>query len=259
MPYTEDTTLKVIIIDDERDACYSIKDAINHVPGINTHIYGIAQNTWQGEGLIHAYKPDVVFLDIEMPNENAFSFLDRIAPIHFEVVFVTAYDEFAVKAFKLNALDYILKPINTDEITTSLYRLREKILFRHYMESMGNNEPQKQVYGTLPDDKIVLKENNERMVIRFSDILFIEAQGSYSKIFFTDGRSIKEKIASSNIAEYEQLFPDDSFYRVHKSYLVNCRHIHKIIKKDGFNIKCSFLVLACGYESVKFLCKNIWE
>jgi two-component system LytT family response regulator len=101
-------SINIIIVDDENKACTILKDIITEYADPIIRVVGIAHSTYEAEALIYKLSPDAVFLDIEMPNENAFHFLERIAPFAFEVIFVTAYDEFAVKAFRLNAVDYIL-------------------------------------------------------------------------------------------------------------------------------------------------------
>src|ERR1700740_2529996 len=116
-------SLNVLIVDDEMEACANLQHILSEYVDKEINIVGIANNTREAEAAIAKAAPAAVFLDIEMPNENAFHFLERIAPFNFEVIFVTAYDEYAVKAFKLNAVDYILKPISINELNQAVQRL----------------------------------------------------------------------------------------------------------------------------------------
>jgi two-component system, LytTR family, response regulator len=227
--------MNVIIVDDETDACKNLqKILVEYVdPGIN--ILGIAHNTAEAEKQILEHNPDVVFLDIDMPNENAFEFLDRIPAITFEVIFVTAYDEYAIRAFKLNAVDYILKPVSIDEVADAVKKAQERLGYRKIMGRHG-------MYGQLPGDikganrldKIRLKDNIGFEIVDFKDIFYVEAKGSYSNIYFLkeDG-SEKCLITSHSLNEYEEMLPMTSFCRIHRSYLVNCIHVKKVIADDN--------------------------
>src|ERR1700689_5825299 len=123
---SDNALLNVLIVDDEMEACDNLKNILMEYVDKEINIAGIANNTREAEAQINNFLPDAVFLDIEMPNENAFHFLSRISPFGFEVIFVTAYDEYAIKAFKLNAVDYILKPISIAELTAAVQKLKEK-------------------------------------------------------------------------------------------------------------------------------------
>src|SRR4051812_32436582 len=124
MPANE-KAMRVLIIDDEQEACDNLKNILSEYIDSNIHVLRTANDTIAAQWLITELNPDAIFLDIDMHNENAFEFLQRIYPYNFEIIFVTAYDEFAIKAFKLNAIDYILKPINIDELTNAIIKLRE--------------------------------------------------------------------------------------------------------------------------------------
>ncbi len=227
--------LNVIIVDDEIDACKNLqKILVEYVdPGIN--IQGIANSTAEAEKLIKEHQPDVVFLDIEMPNENAFEFLDRIATITFEVIFVTAYDEYAIRAFKLNAVDYILKPISIDEVAGALKKAQDR---RGYKKIMDGNNMYARLLGDIKGlnklDKIRLKDNVGFEIVDFKDIFYVEAKGSYSNVYFLkeDG-SEKYLITSHSLNDYEDLLPMNIFCRIHRSYLVNCIHVKKVVADDN--------------------------
>ncbi len=228
--------IKLLIVDDENKACTNIKNLLLDFVDPSLNIVGIANSTEEAEKKITKYSPDAIFLDIEMPNENAFHFLERIAPVSFEVVFVTAYEEYAIRAFRLNAVDYILKPISINELRIAVQRLKDKIYYKKTIENP------KQTFADLSDQltsktkphKITLKDINTTSVVDFKDIYFIEAQGSYSRIVFLKDLVIKEMVLSHPLSEYEELLPEDQFYRIHRSFLINCAHIKQIVS-DGNN------------------------
>jgi two-component system LytT family response regulator len=232
------TKLNVLIVDDEKEACINLRNMLIEYIDPEISIVGIAYNTKEAEEKIKELNPDAVFLDIEMPNEKAFHFLNRIAPVTFEVVFVTAYDEYAIQAFKLNAVDYILKPISITELSNAVKKLKEKIYYKKIVAVSDTPlaDMLKQISNKTKPHRLTLKDNNNVEVIDFKDICYIEAQGSYSRILFIKDSVVKEVTMSTSIAEYEELLPDDIFYRIHKSYLINCRHVKKILKDDSNHI-----------------------
>ncbi len=230
--------LNIIIIDDEKEACTNLKNILVEYIDPLINIEGIANNSFDAEKLIKHKTPDAIFLDVEMPGENAFHFLERIVPFTFEIVFVTAYDEYAVKAFKLNAIDYILKPISFSELANAVKKLKEKIYYKKYINEVSPSytELSKQVSNKAKQHRITLKDNNNIEVVEFKDIYFIEAKGSYSRVLFSKNGVLKEITMSTSISEYEELLPMEMFYRIHKSYLINCLHVKQILKDESSHI-----------------------
>jgi len=228
--YTETEHVNVILVDDEIDACRNLQKILLEYVDPGIRISGHAYTTHEAEKKILEHKPDVVFLDIEMPHENAYDFLERISPINFEVIFVTAYDEYAVRAFKLNAVDYILKPISIEEVSASLRKAKDRIA---YKKITGEQNQTTNFHYGIKDhsklDRIRLKDNNGFDIVDFKDILYIEAKGSYSNIcFLRDMDTEKNIITSNTLNEYEELFPRDLFFRIHRSFLINCMHVKKV-------------------------------
>lgn len=237
LPQAQDlnASLTAIIVDDEKDACKNLMNILTEYVDKDIELLSVAHNTQEAEDAIKKFAPDVVFLDIEMPNENAFSFLERIAPFDFEIIFVTAFDAYAVRAFKLNAIDYILKPINISELAHAVAKVKEKIKYKKIAQTHNDIDfggLSKKIQTRIKQYQITLRDNNYIEIVDFKDILFIEAKGSYSRIFFMSGNVEKNITMSYSIAEYEELLPDDMFYRIHKSYLVNCMHIKKVLKEE---------------------------
>ena len=232
------TIINVLIVDDETEACTNLENILLEYIDAAINIVGIAHNTKEAEKLIQKFEPGALFLDIEMPNENAFRFLQRLSPFNFEVVFVTAYDEYAIKAFKLNAVDYILKPISINELKQAVEKLKEKFRYKKILSenSAFYEEISKDISSKTKSHRIALKDNNTIEVVDFKDIFFLEAQGSYTRILFLKESLVKEIVMSGSLGDYEELFPEDIFYRIHKSYLINCGYVKKILKDESTHV-----------------------
>ncbi len=227
--------LNVIIVDDEDDACRNLQKTLVEYIDHGINVNSIAHSTAEAERQIALHKPDVVFLDIEMPEENAFDFLDRIFPFNFEVIFVTAYDEYAIRAFRLNAVDYILKPISIEEVSNAVKKARERLAYKQIVEEKGGYSTLlNNIQNKAKPDKIKLKDNTSFDIVDFADILYVEAKGSYSSVCFIKDRQTEKRIlTSSTLNEYEDMFPMDVFCRIHRSLLVNCRQVKKIMNGDN--------------------------
>jgi two-component system LytT family response regulator len=228
------STINILIVDDEKEACNNLRNILADYIDINTNVVGVAHDTKEAALQIQALAPDVVFLDIEMPNENAFQFLERQDQINFEIIFITAYDEYALRAFRLNAVDYILKPINIAELKKAIEKLQVRL---HYKRLNANaalfyNNLSKQINQKEAPHQIVLRNNNTYEVVAFKDILYAEASGSYCKVVFYKKNTLHNVLMASNIANYEEIFPKTTFFRVHRSYLVNCSHINRLSKEE---------------------------
>jgi two-component system, LytTR family, response regulator len=245
---TANKPLKILIVDDEKKACTNLKNILHEFVDESINIAGIANSTQEAEVLIGKQEPDAIFLDIEMPNENAFHFLERIAPFNFEVVFVTAYEEYAIRAFRLSAIDYLLKPISINDLRKAVQKLKEKVGYKRILgqNNTSYSELERQVRNKTRIHKITLKDINRTEVVDFKDIYFIEAQGSYSRIVFSKGNTVSEMILSNPLSDYEEILPDNQFYRIHRSYLINCTSIKQIsdggtqvVMKDNLHIPVS--------------------
>jgi two-component system, LytTR family, response regulator len=235
--------LKAFLLDDEPEACRNLQSLLQQYWPNRIQVSGIANSTDVAEPLIQSLQPDVVFIDIEMPGENAFRFLQRISPFPFEIIFVTAYDEYALRAFKLNAIDYILKPISLEELETAIHKLEEKCWFKRENAAASIKaqsdyaELNQQIQNKEQVGKIVLRSKTEVHILQFSDIYYLEADGSYCRFYFNDHGKTSSLLMSRSISEYEELMPEDVFYRIHKSYLINCKHIAQIRKDEQYTIE----------------------
>jgi len=226
--------INVILVDDEPEACENLQNILIQFVNEQINVLGYAHSTAEAEEKIMSLSPDAIFLDIEMPNENAFQFLERLPTVNFEIIFVTAYDEYAIRAFKLNAVDYILKPINIDDLKKAIEKLKERVTYRKVINANahGYNELAQQINLRRKQSQIILRDNNTWEALPFSNIVYIKAMGSYSKIFYQLNGEEKNILMSRSISEYEDLLPKDMFFRIHRSYLVNCDHVQKLTKEE---------------------------
>jgi len=218
--------LKVIIIDDELYARKTLISLIKKVSN-NVHVIASADNVTEGYQLINKHKPDLIFLDIEMPRKNGFDLLNMFDKINFQVVFITAYDQYAIKAIKFSALDYILKPINTNELKDSILKAQnnkdtyDRIRIDSLLNTVGGNEKIK---------SIILQSRENYIKVNLSDIILLKGDGNYTVFFFKDKKTL---LVSKTLKEYEDLLLENNFFRVHKSAIINLNCIVKYTKGDG--------------------------
>jgi two-component system LytT family response regulator len=192
-------------------------------------VMGEALNPDEAETLIQKLEPRLVFLDIEMPFGNAFDLLDRLMPVSFEIIFVTAFNDYALKAFKYSALDYLLKPINIKELCHAIEKVSEKIRLRSSSTQLANllanlRQPDVNSY------KIALPTIDGLDFVLVDQIIRCEAVGGYTAFYL----KTREKIVSArNIKEYEDLLPPSLFLRVHNSHIINLMYIKAYHKGRG--------------------------
>lgn len=235
MENPEQTKLRALIIDDEPDACRNLDILLRKYCSDKMGQIFQTTSTIEAERLLQETDPQVIFIDIEMPMENAFQFLERMGPRHsFYTVFVTAYDEYAIRAIKINALDYILKPVCEEELTTAVERVWELV----------NTAPAgtKAAELHLPaidteQERIVLKSHGDRIVLDFNDIIYIQAEGSYSRFHYYENNSVKKFMTSYTLQYYQELLSDTVFFRCHKSYLINLKHLSGILAGGSLELK----------------------
>lgn len=218
--------IKAVIIDDEKDAVSFIKSLIEeYCTGIKA--VGEANSAKEGYKVINELNPDLVFLDVEMPNGNGFDLLEKFDKIDFNIVFVTAYDHYAIKAIKYSAADYILKPIDIDEFTRAVNKVKDTIENKtvpvDYQVLFEN------LKSSLPA-KIAIPTSKGIEYVQTKDIIRIEADRSYSMIYLTDGNKI---MVSRGLREFQELLLDRNFFRTHNSHLINLEHVKLYAKQDG--------------------------
>lgn len=236
--------IRALILDDEIEACRNLEILLSRYWSNSIEIVGIAQSTEEAEKIIHKMKPEVLFIDIEMPGENAFHFLERIDRTSFEIIFVTAYDEYALRALKLNAIDYILKPISLDEVEEAIKKLKEKMLMRQLtlgMMPLNNISNLAEQYNNRKQiESLVLRTKTELLMLDFKEIIYIEAIGSYTNFHFVKDENLGQILMSHPLTEYEELLPSSMFFRIHKTFLINSIYVNKIIKEEQYQLKMSY-------------------
>lgn len=211
--------IKAILIDDEERARNTLSSLLtNYCPEIN--VLATCSNVPDGVLAINKHKPDVVFLDIEMPDYNGFELLGFFREIDFDIIFVTAYSEYAVKAFEISAVDYILKPIDIDQLKNSVEKLKQKKLHSQMQEQI---ELLKESYRGDDIRKIALSMSNGLTFVEVSDIILLEADGAYTTFYLKDGQKI---LVSKKLKFYEDILSNrPHFFRTHRSYFVNINYI----------------------------------
>lgn len=220
--------IKALIIDDEKHGRQSLQRALkNNCPDVE--IMAALASPEEGISAIRKILPDLVFLDIQMPNMSGFDLLQHLAPIDFEVIFVTSYDQYAVKAIKFSALDYLVKPIEVHDLVQAIHRAKERLLIKkstHRYQSVLNNIQFRS--GII--EKLAVSTLDGIDFFKTADIIYCEADGKYTTLYFTNHR---KEVISKNLKDFENLLTDSGFCRVHNSYLVNMQHVQKYYKGDG--------------------------
>ncbi|MGZ5244794.1 MAG: LytR/AlgR family response regulator transcription factor [Bacteroidia bacterium] len=217
--------MNAIIIDDENDAVASLKLLLEEFC-TNINVVAIASNLLDGIKIINTHKPDIVFLDIELSTNSGFELLSYFPNRNFHVIFVTAYESYAIKAIKHDALDYLLKPIDIDELQETISKLQSS---KSTIESIDTNQPG----SKAKQQKISVFTSDGIIYISIKDIIHIKAEGSYSIIYLKDQKPV---VASKNLKEFEKLLPIFRFFRVHNSHLINLRYVEKYVKSEGGKI-----------------------
>lgn len=219
--------LKLAIIDDEDDARSTLRSFLQtYCPDIE--IIGEANDVASGVSLIRLKQADIVLLDIHLGAEIGFDILDKFTNPTFRVIFITAHDQYALKAFKYFALDYLLKPINPDLLIRAIDKAKTDIekdqffqeRFSHFRDSYSNNT----------FDKIALPSAEGLSIVALEDILFLQSDVNYTLFFTLKNGKI---LVSKSLKNFEGILPNDKFYRVHQSYIVNIHFVKKVLKEDG--------------------------
>jgi two-component system LytT family response regulator len=220
--------IRTIIIEDEQKS-RELLDAMISKNCPELEIVGHASDVSQGVELTRASKPDLIFLDISMPNGTGFEVLEQVSDLHFELIFATASDQHALKAIKYSACDYLLKPIDSDELKLAVDKVIRKkkthsgmdnlqFLIEHLKRSDENFQ------------KITLPTGNAYEIVNIKDIIRCEADGSYTTFYLGDKRKL---VISAGLKHYEELLPELDFIRVHHHHLINMHHVLRFLKEDG--------------------------
>jgi two-component system LytT family response regulator len=219
--------IRALIVDDEIDACESLQLMIERFYSADIEIVESVSSVKEAVKSINSHKPDLIFLDIEMPNENGLQLFEYFRENYeFEVVFITAYQKYALKAFRYAALDYLLKPVDYRLLgeTIDRFRKRSANFTRVKMDTYFNN------LNLVPDinKKILFPTNNGYNIVKISNIIYCQAEINYSTAFTTDNKSYT---ISQSLKYLEEMLPSSIFFRTHKSFLVNLNYIKSFDRK----------------------------
>lgn len=219
--------IKAIIVDDEARGRQGLANLIKeYCPDVE--VLALCESAREALQKIPELKPELLFLDVEMPEMSGFDLLEQLPSHDFDVIFTTAHSEHAIKAIKFSALDYLLKPIDGDELKEAVDKNIQKRTEEqaHRMQLLLNNR--KSASGVY--DKIALPTSEGYLFLPVEEILRCEASGSYT-LFYLDKK--EPILVCKNLKEYEELLIESGFYRIHHSHLVNVKHIQKYLRGDG--------------------------
>ncbi len=231
--------IKVVIVDDEQNSRDTLKGKLElFCPEVE--VAGEAENVADGIARITAQRPDAVFLDIQLAGESGFDILEQIRDnkdLHPEIIFITAHDEFAIKAIKFSALDYLLKPIDPEELVKAIRKVEEE---KGVPKKSGNINVLVENIRQASDSpkKIVVPTSDGMHVIKLSDIVRLESSSNYTTFFLNNAKSL---LASKTLKEFDTMLSGYNFNRIHKSHLVNMNYLKRYVQTDG-----GYLILEDG-------------
>ncbi len=220
--------IRVVIIEDELVAFQLLKKIIEKdFPELE--IVGNADSCNTGIELIKSVKPDIVFLDIQMEDDSGFTLLESIESIDFEVIFITSFDKYAIKAIKFSALDYILKPVKADNLKDALkkYKKNQKIV-----DSTPRHSALLENIKTIKKNpqKIILPTNEEYFIVSPDEIIRCQSDNYYTNVFLSKGKTV---MVSKTLKKYEALLSDSGFIRTHNCHLINIKFIRTFVRIEG--------------------------
>jgi len=234
--------IKVIIVDDERLAREEVKRALKIYEDFV--LIGEAENAYDAKVLIETERPDLIFLDIQMPEKSGFDLLESLDHVP-AVLFITAYDQYAIQAFEVSALDYLMKPIREERFAKAIQKIREAI----QMKSSLND-------STSKDRKIFIKDGEKRFFIQLDDIYLIESLENYTRLFFQDKKALQRR----SLRQWEEILDETVFFRINRTEIINTKFIQEVhTTMSGrleVKLKTGELLEVSNRQSVKFKNQN---
>jgi two-component system LytT family response regulator len=220
--------IRCVLVDDEADSL-EVMEMLLKTYCTQVKVAAICDSAEKGIEAINRLRPDVVFLDVEMPNMNGFDMLEMFDDPFFEVVFITAYHQFAIKAFRYSALNYLLKPVDPEDLVETIQRI-EKRKISPLKEQMQLLMQSVKSGGELPISRIALTTSEGLLFVNTKDIIYCESDSNYTKVVLDGGKNI---LVSKPLKELDDTLSGPSFYRIHNSYLVNLNHISNYVRGEG--------------------------
>ncbi len=234
--------IKVIIVDDERLSREELKRALKVYEDFV--LIGEAENADDAKDLIETEMPDLIFLDIEMPEKSGFDLLESLDNVP-AVLFTTAYNQYAVQAFEVNALDYLMKPIREERFAQAIEKIRNTIKLKSYL----NNSVEK-------DRKIFIKDGEKRFFIELDEIYLIESLENYTRLFFQGKKALQRR----SLRQWEEMLDENIFFRINRTEIINIKYIQEVNRTIGgkleVKLKTGELLEVSNRQSVKF--KNLY-
>lgn len=223
--------IKAIIIDDEPSAVEVIKLMLQKKCAGDVQVIATSNSPMEGKQLIDLLKPDLVFLDIEMPGISGIELASQIHLPNTRIIFITAYDAYAINAFKVNAIDYLLKPVDGSELLQAIHKVKHdresrEAISLHQLKSLQQlltaKEPQPERIGIGMADKI--------QFIEIDKIIYCQANGAYTTVYLNDNTKL---VASKSLGDFQQQLEPSGFFRIHHSYLINLNLVKEYQRNDG--------------------------
>lgn len=222
--------IRTIIVDDEPNAVNLIENALNkHVK--NTQVVAKAHSIAEAEPIINTTDFDLLLLDIDLVDGSGFDLLEKVKNKNYSLIFITAYNQHAIKAFKYSAVDYLLKPLNIRELMAAIEKISERKkedgfeinAIKSLLTNLQSSHP----------SKLAVHAQSEIIFVEVKDVIRLESLGNYTKVFFADKSQI---VSSKTLGDYESMLHEDSFFRCHHSHLINVNYLKKYIRKDGLAV-----------------------
>ncbi|SHF89451.1 LytR/AlgR family response regulator transcription factor [Chryseobacterium sp. OV279] len=230
--------IKVIIVDDERLSREELKKTLKMYDDFV--LIGEAENADDAKHLIETEMPDLLFLDIQMPEKSGFDLLESLDHVP-AVLFVTAYDQYAVQAFEVNALDYLMKPIREERFAKAIEKIRDAV---NQKSSLNN--------GVTKDRKIFIKDGEKRFFIQLGDIYLIESLENYTRLFFQGKKALQRR----SLRQWEEMLDENIFFRINRTEIINIEYIQEVKQITGgrleVKLKTGELLEVSNRQSVKF-------
>ncbi|HCA05948.1 LytTR family DNA-binding domain-containing protein [Chryseobacterium sp.] len=230
--------IKVIIVDDERLSREELKKTLKMYDDFV--LIGEAENADEAKHLIETEMPDLLFLDIQMPEKSGFDLLESLDHVP-AVLFVTAYDQYAVQAFEVNALDYLMKPIRDERFAKAIEKIRDAV---NQKSSLNN--------GVTKDRNIFIKDGEKRFFIQLGDIYLIESLENYTRLFFQGKKALQRR----SLRQWEEMLDENIFFRINRTEIINIEYIQEVKQITGgrleVKLKTGELLEVSNRQSVKF-------
>lgn len=222
--------MRLIIIDDQTETRSKLKMLVQSFFDDKVKIVAEAEGVNTGEKAIRLHQPDLVLLDVEMEDGTGFQLLERFPTPTFKVIFITAHDKYAIKAFKYSAMGYVLKPIDFEDLVTAVQKVEVEHIRKNQLaiQTLLQNQHQ-----TFLDKKLILSDSENIYLIALKEIIRCEAESNYTRFFLTEDR---ELFITKTLKEYSELLDSSLFFQAHRSHIINLSFFNKLEKKDGGTI-----------------------